>query len=202
MKKILFAIGLLLLAACSGGLKGRDIDYRGNGSTVVAVAKPEWSDATFATLKEADSNWAFGSCVGIYYDETKNQTYLATAFHIIKGNVKYVKQTEGIGKLFRIVKEYSHPTKDIGFLVVDGRLPTIPVYKGIPSSDYDITLGYIEGRFNGKAPLVGKAVPGQSGGGVYSNTKGLYGVVSTTGEAVAIWSAIVDLKLDNVIRPN
>ena len=86
--------------------------------------------------------------------------------------------------------------------MVSGRLPTIPVFNGVPESDFDITLGYIEGNLNKKDFLTGKAVPGQSGGGVYSNKHGLYGIVSTTGEAVVIWSALVDLKLEHVTRTN
>lgn len=201
MKKLLFTIALVLLAACSS-LKGHDIDYRNHSSVTMAIVHKEWNDATFACLKTDKSEWAYGSCVGIGYDAANNETYLATAYHIIQGGVKYVKQTEGTGQLFRIVRQIGHPRKDIGFLVVEGRLPILPVFQGIPPAEYDITLGYIDGDFNKKLPLIGKAVPGQSGGGVYSNTNGLYGVVSTTGEAVAIWPALVDLKLDYVTRQN
>jgi len=207
MKKLLSILFLLLLAACSS-VKGRDVDYRNqihadkSQATTLVESHREWVDAVFAVKKAADSNWAFGSCVGIGYDSKANETYLATAYHIIDGNVHWVQQTDGEGQLLQIVRTYNHPTRDIGFLVVKGRLPIVSVYKGVPSSDFDVTLGYIQGEFKNKGALAGRAVPGQSGGGVFSNTAGLFGVVSTTGEAVAIWPALVDLKLEHVVGIN
>lgn len=206
MKKLLLGIALVFLAACTS-LKARDIDYRGkNASTweasVILDKNPTWKIAVFATLKEKDSKWGYGSCVGIGYDSKTNETYLATADHVIRGDVKYVKQTEGEGQLLKIVRVIKHPRKDIGFLVVNGRLPIIPVYEGVPLSDFDITYGYIDGDLKNKGLKIGQAVPGQSGGAVFSNRHGLYGIVSTTGEAVVIWSALVDLKLEHVTRPN
>lgn len=199
MKKFLLtALTFILLIGCST-LKGRDVDYSNGKATQEQINDvfTQHKDSVVAILSTSTDR-AVGSGVCIGYNQIDNETYVVTAQHVMKLGVRKVLNTE-LNQSFDITTMFRHPTKDMGVLVIKGRLPFTNVYTGKPLSDYDIIIGYIDGEFNKKLPLAGRAVPGQSGGGVFSNKVGFFATVSTTGDAVETWTALQEMKKTNLI---
>ena len=130
------------------------------------------------------------SCVAIGYKE--GYTYLVSAQHCLHLSNPLVVQGLIVDKTWADV---SH---DIFFFRAHGKLNCAKVLK--ERLDYtDITVGW---RDSEMVQLPHRAVPGQSGGAVFSGNQGVWGIVSTTGEGVAIYPALERMGLLWILEKN
>lgn len=201
MRKYLIAlITLFIVGVACSSLRSRDVNYtKGNASPErIAEVLNTHKYSIVAIKRNINDKSAIGSGVCIGYATNENLTYVVSAHHVLKLGAKFIEDTES-GITSEITSMLIHKYKDMGLFTVKGKFPITNVYRGTPKSDYDIIIGYIDGDLSKKLPLVGRAVPGQSGGGVFSNNGGFFATVSTTGDAVETWSALVDLSKTDII---
>lgn len=224
MKKLFTFLALLLLCGCSslignnsipGVLKERTYNYRNipglnhEAAREVMAKHYSWLQSTVAVQSGGKSGKGFASgvCIGI----EDGYSWVATAHHVVKKGVRFVRYTwlddEGktVYRQFEVVETYHHPKslfsgKDFSLLKVKGELPywTAPIAER-PAGGFDITVGYQGMGIDNKAVYEGRAEKGQSGGGVYHSTGGLYGIVSTHTQGVGIVECLREMNMEYII---
>ena len=180
MKHLYVIIICFLVFACVRSVKQSDIRYTTDGK--VEPVPSTWKDVVGMMQGGA-------SCVAIGLKN--NKTVLVTADHVMRHNPKYCVFGD---KQYDIIDKICHPNKDICFFVINEKIQYLSPINILESKD-DIIIGFIKKT---KTTTLGRAVPGQSGGGVFSVGKGLYAIVSTTGSGVQILPALeeIGIKLD------
>jgi len=173
---------IVIIFSCSKSIKRSDIIYE-KGQQELSLNINDWK-ASVGMMQGG------ASCVAIGLKN--NKTVLATADHVMRNNPKFCV-FDNIE--YPIIDKICHPSKDICFFLIGEKVHyTTPKY--ILDSKMDVVIGFVKKQ---KTVTNGRAVPGQSGGGVFDNNNGLYAIVSTTGTGVLIIPALQELniKLDD-----
>jgi S1-C subfamily serine protease len=138
----------------------------------------------------SDSIINYRGCSGVVIANKGGRSYIATAGHCAGSRQHGFDHN---GKSYRILKMWPDKERDICFLEVEGVLPTARrLLKNKPSNKVDTTIGFVNGRLT---RLSGRAIPGQSGGGIFTEDGALWGIVSTTGAGVSIYPALERMGL-------
>lgn len=138
-----------------------------------------------------DSIVNYMGCSGVVIASRQGKSYVATAGHCVH-RVNKRTSFKHEGKTYLIIRTWCDKERDICFLEVEGSLPAAMLIKEKPENKIDTTIGFVDGKIT---RLSGRAIPGQSGGGIFTEDGSLWGVVSTTGTGVSIYPALERLGL-------
>jgi len=148
------------------------------------------------TQDEKDSVILYGGCSAVVLGYKDGKSYVATAGHCIDYAQRHkVKGVTVNGTLMLVEKTWCDAERDICFISVIGKLtPYKNLAKDKPPLQHgsDVIIGYVDDKMK---ITYGRAIPGQSGGGVFTPLGELWGVVSTTGQGVSIYPALERLNL-------
>jgi hypothetical protein len=203
---LIFAITLII--SCSGIKLGkRDVNYNGvrNGESTISwvmANKPEWYEAIgLLNINNTDKGWCSAVAIGV--DKSAKLTYAVTAKHCTTRSITQITFYPMCGgfKRYNVLKVDKHPIKDFTLLTIDGIVDytTSPYRLVVPDTKDDYVIGFEGGSPSRKTINKNWAIPGQSGGGVFSPETGLYAIVSTNTEGVNIYKALQDMKMDWIL---
>lgn len=162
------------------------------------------SDHSYSRAKEEpvvlqsqkDSIVLYGGCSATVIGYKDGVSYIATAGHCIDyAKRHHVKGIVINGTLVKVDQTWCDEKRDICFISVTAEL--IPYRnllrdKLVNAAGPDVIIGYVDDKMT---ITFGHAIPGQSGGGVFSSDGKLWGIVSTTGSGVSIYPALQRLNL-------
>lgn len=187
-----FLIIGLLLAACSS-LRLSDHEYNRGPDEIAASVTEEMRNAIIYYGNDAGAG-----CSAIVLNSKNGKSYIASANHCFnfcgRRNVTWFKKTPQDTQRYPILKVWNNSIKDITFYEVDGELPAYHnLAKDRPiDNGADIIIGWVDGVLT---ILVGRAIPGTSGGGCFNQNGQLWGCVSTTSNGPSIYPALKELGL-------
>jgi hypothetical protein len=139
----------------------------------------------------------YRGCSGVVIASKGGKSYVATAGHCVNRAVlrNWIKYE---GASHQILRIWCDKERDICFLEVDGTMPPVKrLLKDKPNNRIDTTIGFVDGQIT---RLAGQAIPGQSGGGIFTEDGSIWGTVSTTGTGVSIYPALERLGLLWVLK--
>jgi len=183
----------LLVAACSS-LRLSDHRYVRGPDEIAASVTDNMRNAVVYY-----GNDRGGGCSAVVLNSKNGKSYIASASHCFdfcgRRGIYWFKKTPQDAQRFPILRSWNNSIKDITFYEVEG---TLEFYKNLlkdrpVDGGPDITIGWVD---NELTTLVGRAIPGQSGGPCFSSSNnGCWGLVSTTSTGPAIWPALKELDL-------